>query len=298
MDDSAADAQNEAKFGPEMSVARFFESVPPGGRARVVKPAIKSAGGGSTLSFHLELPDLRLHCGTDGCDGVRNFHAPHPLTVRLVANSPGQEFVVYVCRNCRQTLKHYAIRWDCIGAPDEAEVRLFKYGEAPPFGPPPTPSRLTTIIGQERDIFLKGRRCEAQGLGIGAFVYYRRVIENQKSRLLEAIVKASKRLGASGALVEDLEAAKAESRFADSVRRIHHALPDQFLIRGHNPLSLLHAALSEGLHAQSDEDCLSSASAVRTVLAELATRLSEALEDQTELEAAVARLLPRGKPPA
>ena len=36
---------------------------------------------------------------------------------------------------------------------------------------------------------MKGRRCGNLGLGIGAFVYYRRVVENQKSRILDEIIK-------------------------------------------------------------------------------------------------------------
>jgi hypothetical protein len=43
-----------------------------------------------------------------------------------------------------------------------------KLGELPPFGPP-TPPRVFKLIGEEyRELFLKGRRAENRGLGIGA----------------------------------------------------------------------------------------------------------------------------------
>jgi hypothetical protein len=65
------------------------------------------------------------------------------------------------------------------------------------------------------------------------------------------------------------------------------------LIDGHNPLTLLHTALSEGLHAQSDEDCLEFASDIRVVMTELADRISQALKDEAELKSAISRLLSR-----
>jgi hypothetical protein len=69
------------------------------------------------------------------------------------------------------------------------------------------------------------------------------------------------------------------------------AIPQTLLINGHNPLTLLHTALSSGLHEQSDERCLELAHDIRVVLAELSERLSQALKDEAELNAAVTRLL-------
>jgi hypothetical protein len=56
---------------------------------------------------------------------------------------------------------------------------------------------------------------------------------------------------------------------------------------------LLHSALSEGLHAQTDEQCLELAQAVRVVLAELAERIGQALKDEAESNAAITRLMNR-----
>jgi hypothetical protein len=83
----------------------------------------------------------------------------------------------------------------------------FKFGELPPYGPP-TPSRLISLLGPGRDFFLKGRRCENQGLGIGAFVYYRRVVEDQKNRILKQIAKVAETVGAPPETVAALRAAQ------------------------------------------------------------------------------------------
>jgi hypothetical protein len=69
------------------------------------------------------------------------------------------------------------------------------------------------------------------------------------------------------------------------------AYSQALLVGGHNPLTLLHNALSSGLHEDTDGGCLSLAQAVRVVLVDLSERLSQALRDEAELNNAVSRLM-------
>jgi hypothetical protein len=140
----------------------------------------------------------------------------------------------------------------------------------------------------------KGRRAENRGLGIGAFSYYRRVVENQKGRIIREIAKAAKKLGAKPEILQRFEAAAKETQFSKAIEEIKDGIPSVLLIDGqHNPLTLLHGALSEGLHEHTDEECLEIAKEIRIVLTELADRLSQALKEQAELKNAVTRLLSR-----
>ncbi|MCF8476495.1 MAG: hypothetical protein K9G60_05665 [Pseudolabrys sp.] len=138
---------------------------------------------------------------------------------------------------------------------------------------------------------MKGRRCENQGLGIGAFVYYRRVVENHKNQILNEIIRVSEKLNAPAETITTLNAAKAENQFSKAMESVKDAIPQALLINGANPLTLLHSALSVGLHAQSDEQCLELAHDIRVVLVELAERLGQTLKDEAELSTAVTRLL-------
>ena len=56
---------------------------------------------------------------------------------------------------------------------------------------------------------------------------------------------------------------------------------------------LLHSALSEGVHALTDAECLELAHDVRIVLGELADRLVQVLKDEAKLGDAVNRLTQR-----
>jgi hypothetical protein len=174
------------------------------------------------------------------------------------------------------------------------EIRCYKFGENPPYGPP-TPSRLISLIGPDRELFLKGRRSENQGLGIGAFGYYRRVVENQKNRIIEEIIKVAESLLMSPDTIAELRNAQKENQFSKAVQSIKAAIPQRLLITGENPLLLLHTALSRGLHGQTDEKCLELAQDIRLILVELSELLGQALKDERELKEAVSRL--RSSPP-
>ncbi len=130
-----------------------------------------------------------------------------------------------------------------------------------------------------------------QGLGIGAFVYYRRVLENKKKVIFERVIKVAEKIGADKSLLEHLRAAAEEQQFKKSLELAKDAVPQSLLINGHNPFTLLHTALSDGLHDKDEEHCLQLASDVRVVLIDLADRLAQALKDEAELNSAVGRLL-------
>jgi len=168
-----------------------------------------------------------------------------------------------------------------------------KLGENPPFGPP-TPSRVFKLIGEEyRELFLQGRRSENKGLGIGAYAYYRRIVEHQKGRIIDEIRKVAEKLGASPETLKAFQDARTETQFSTAIEKIKTAIPQSLLIDGHNPLTLLHNALREGLHELTDEECLTLARSIRVVLIELAERISTALKEEAELKSAVSQLLNR-----
>jgi hypothetical protein len=169
-------------------------------------------------------------------------------------------------------------------------LEIMKYGEYPRFGPP-NPERLLKLIEADADTFRKGRDCENQGLGIGAFSYYRRVVDNQKIKIFEHVIAAATKLNASPELLAELEQAKNEPQFKRSVEILTKALPDMLQMEGQNPLKLLYGALSEGLHGWDDETCLSRAASIRIILAELADTVAAALKQKSELSNAVADLL-------
>lgn len=257
----------------------FLESVAPGAPRIVSDLKVRDSQG---VGHHVRTPDINLHCSSAACGGVRTFESDS--YVRIIS-SPISEFLIYVCRNCKRSHKRFSVLIELAGN----DYRVTKYGELPAFGPP-TPARALKLIGKDRELFLKGRRCELQGLGIGAFTYYRRVIEDQRVRIFDEIIRVLETTDPSNEVIAELKAAKTEQQFTKSIEAIKHALPSSLLVNGHNPLRLLHSALSEGVHVLTDEECLTIATAARTVLFEFSDRLAQALRDDAELSRAVALL--------
>lgn len=172
---------------------------------------------------------------------------------------------------------------------DEGTVEAMKLGEYPPFSAPIS-SRIQKLLSKaDLELYRKGVRATAQGLGIGAASYFRRIVEDQWSRLVEEIRKAAERLG-----VEDLgvyDAALRETRFSSAVDMLKDAIPGRLLILdGQNPLTLLHRPLSQQLHGLTDEQCLQLATDIRIVLTALLENIADVLKDQDVLRAAVSRL--------
>ena len=198
------------------------------------------------------------------------------------------KFISYLCGDCREYIKSFSL-WITIDEIRRLGV-AYKYGEHPPFGVP-VPNKVLRLFGEDRDNFIKGRQCENQGLGVGAFAYYRRVVENHKNEIFDEIIKVCETVGAPEELIEELGSAKKEISFTKAMGQIKTALPQGLLISGHNPLLALHNALSIGLHNESDAKCLEAAHDVRLVLTDLIERMSLLRRDKSELDGAVQRLI-------
>lgn len=280
MTDSSAVAAPSAP--KPITFAEFLESVPPS-QVRQVTDLYRKPNSGPPV---LSTPQLQLHCTSEKCNGLRFFRY-FGQSAYLTLNQPSLLYLTYRCSNCLEQHKIYSIS---VTVEPDYVGRCYKFGESPPYGPP-TPARLIRLFGKNREIFLKGRQCENHGLGIGAFTYYRRVVESHKDQILGEIIRVSKKLGAPPEKIKALENAQRETQFSKALASVKDALPPVLLINGQNPLTLLHRALSKGVHQLSDEECLQIAHDVRVVLVELADRLGQALKDEAELNAAISRLM-------
>lgn len=270
------------------SVSDFLETCPPNQLTHISDLSEQKLLQNFGWSDVMRTPEIQLHCGSDSCNGVRFFRCVSGSGKRL-KNEYEFIYVTYRCSNCQDNEKTFALAAK-VDVEEKPKGELYKFGELPPFGPP-TPPKLIKLIGPDRDDFLKGRRCENQGLGVGAFIYYRRVVENQKNRILTEIVKVSEKLSAPAEKIAILKKAIEETQFSKALNMAKDVIPESLLINGHSPIWLLHSALSEGVHALSDEQCLELAGSIRIVLSELSERLSQALKDEAELAKALSTLM-------
>lgn len=271
-----------------MTIKEFFETVPPYKEEEITDLMIFSGnletGCGQIYS---NFPDIEIECPI--CKGKRFFSEKQDSYALKNLDETDTRVIIYVCKNCNESQKMYTFKSIKI---EEDQIREFipgriqKLGEYPPFGDS-IPTKVMTLVGKERDFFLKGRRCENQNLGIGAYAYYRRIVENQKDKLIDEIIKVCRKLGKQEALIQELENAKKETQFSKAIDSIKEELPPSLYIEDQNPLKLLHKAVSKGIHNMTDEECLQYAESIRVILFELTERINAYLKETAEIHKAI-----------
>jgi hypothetical protein len=239
----------------------------------------------------------RLYCGFENCQNYTFFEFLHDTQFQVNLRGINENIISFRCCNCKQsTYKFFLEITSSVdnSANNNTYFKIQKIGQTPRHGKR-IPSKTSKIIGKERDLFFKGSISENQGLGIGAFSYYRRVLDLQKDKIFDEVIKVLKLTTGNEALTKELTDAKAETQFTKAVDKIQTALPDGLLIGGHNPLKLLYSALSEGLHSHTDKECLELAQDIKVVLFEFSERLDSALKESEELSGAINRLARKRK---
>lgn len=277
---------------PEMTFRSFLEQTPPDKEVQIIDFELVPSS-----PNYLAPPEILFFCESPDCEGPRVFRA-----VDSIFWKGGWNFVFlkYECRNCGKRLAYFSIsfRVDKVPTKDaKGHGIVMKLGQIPTFGPQ-TPPKLLRLIEPDRELFLQGRRAEIRGLGIGAFAYYRRVVENQRKRIIERIAKVSKVVGSTATTDALFVQAMNEIQFSKSIELVKDFMPQALLISGENPLTLLHSALSKGLHnpEMTDSHCLELAQSIRTILVELAERAASVLKEDKEIQDAlkVLKAVPRG----
>lgn len=166
--------------------------------------------------------------------------------------------IIYKCSACQIFTRTFLIKLDY------KNQYIMKVGQEPSWEIS-VDRNLEKMLGAHVVYYKKGLTCESQSYGIGAFSYYRRIVEEIIDNLLEEIADLI-----SGeekdAYLKALEATKKTRVAQEKIALVKDLLPLILRPNGMNPLSVLHSTLSKGLHAESDERCIELAMTIREAL--------------------------------
>ena len=260
----------------------FLETTPPNTSLKI--PDLVTYDSLSLIaSQSFNSPPIQLHCERD--DGPRRFEPLDKNVGIPFISKKGFNFITYQCRDCRSAFRTFAV---LLIRSNKTDVEVMKLGEYPPFSAPIS-SRIQKLLSElDLDLYRKGVRAEAQGLGIGAATYFRRVVDGQWQHLVTKIRDAAERLGEDLGVYDD---ALKEKQFSKAVEILKGAIPAKLLlVGGENPLTLLYEPLSKQLHKLTDEECLREAADIRIVLTALLENIADVLKNQEELHEAAKRL--------
>jgi hypothetical protein len=246
----------------------------------------------------LEYPSIHMHCSVcaseqtftmDGdyytafAQGMQ-FSSPMRAARPIPVTTP-VAFIIYRCTSCERFLRYFAVKFD------SDNEYVMKVGQEPPWEIIMDPTLKKTLAARDH-YFKKGLVCESQGYGIGAFGYYRRIVEEIIDELLEGIpdlMSGEER----DQYLEALEKAKRTTVTQDKIDLVKDLLPPILRPDGMNPLYALHNTLSEGLHNESDERCLELAVEVRETLVFLVNQIEVTKSSSTRFTESMRRLLDR-----
>ncbi len=112
---------------------------------------------------------------------------------------------------------------------------------------------------------------------------------------MDSVLAVANATKASSGQIELLKKAQSERQFSKAIQILSDvdAILAILLIDGHNPLTLLHDLLSEGIHELDDDECLERAQEAEVILCEIADRMQIALTERKTVKAALTSILNR-----
>jgi hypothetical protein len=230
--------------------------------------------GGDAFNDLSSYAPLNLHC--EHCASAQTFRAcwaerdKWRAEHRAITPGPGLAgdvvAVTFACMRCRRFQHKFLF------GVDESKSGVFKIGQHPPMAVKPS-KLMEKGLGAHADDYRKGMTCESHGFGVGAFAYYRQIVENVIADLLKDLERYFSDDTGREKYHEAISGLKSSQNATEKIQVVKELLPRQLMIEGENPLGLLYGALSEGLHAGTDERCLELAEVVRHVLVTLVEKV-------------------------
>ena len=215
--------------------------------------------------------NINMYC--EKCSSDQTFNMIHEYNsgttsiMNNVANGNLTCLLQYNCAHCKNSFRYFTI------SIDPKHNKIMKTGQYPAEDISINKD-LRKSLGKFTDYYRNGRICENFSYGIGAYGYYRRIVEGIIDDLLENIsdlIDEAKKEEYKEALEETKKTIVAQKK----IELVKDLIPSSLCREHYNPLQTLHSALSEGLHGRSDEECLDNAEVIRISLEILVERVIE-----------------------
>ncbi len=196
-------------------------------------------------------------------------------------------FLYYLCVSCKKFNRSFSF---FVG---ENKEYIQKIGQYPAFDIT-IKKHLREMLGEYIDFYQKGLICEYNSYGIGAFVYYRRIVEGIIGNLLNSIPELM--TGEEKQKYEEaMEKVKNTKQTQEKIKLIKDLLPSILMPEGFNPLKMIYDMLSKGIHNKTDEECLDYSRAIRKSLIFLVEIILHAKKQNKEFTESMKKLLEKSR---
>ena len=212
----------------------------------------------------------------------------------LVAGIGDMTVVWFTCRNNCQSM--FGV-WFLVSGDEAGGYTLTKYGQHPPPERNP-PKALAGALGADyTDFWRSGMTLRNNGYGIGAIIYFRRIVEGMTNDLLERLAVAMEASGDPADQVKDVRDLKeAKVSFDTKMEQAARMLPVHLRPGGANPVQAIFDVLSASLHNHTDAECCDLVDTIAEAMTLFLAKLNTHIEETKALKDAVQRIERLRKP--
>lgn len=235
----------------------------------------------------LWINEVEAYCET--CEQMRPFQDLRSrgggAGMPLQALQSGESHFVFSCVSCKKQHRKYFLQQEVT----EHAIRMQKVGELPRKALE-RDRVLQRLFAADAQNYEKAIICLANGYGIAAFAYFRRIIEANISKIFDMLQSDAQDTGGSEEILKAISELRKESPMSDKIKIANNAVPTHLRPDGLNPLGRLYQVLSEGVHTLSDEQCLDKARTLQECVKFLASELASRSEHREKFKSMVGML--------
>ena len=156
---------------------------------------------------------------------------------------------------------------------DGMNIFICKIGQFPPYEISPDKIVEKYLLKEDIDNYKKALANLSISYGIGAFAYFRRIIEHGIIGIIHDISLMD--FEGVDKIKEALKSFKKDHQMANLISIINEYLPSSLNGLGDNPIRLLYEQLSGGIHDFSEEECLKKAEMIDKILTYVIKKVNE-----------------------
>jgi len=258
------------------------------------------------LSVHTILrdtprPAIHMHCGNCESEQTFNMSNQYNETDYDIDDYINDKVLrlKYVCTACnRNTIQFFVYSYKRIeervdeqtGKTDKYNILYVeKVGQVPAWSIE-MDKNLEKELADHATLYKRGLENESQGYGIGAFAYFRRITETTIDQMLDSIPDLLE--GEDKTKYEEALMKTKNTRVTqEKIDLVKDLLPSSLRPDGMNPLGVLHSALSEGLHAETDDECMEYADEIKQTLVYLVNQIERSKSTSKVFTASMRKIL-------
>jgi len=265
------------KFLEEYSLYRKFDYT-------IDRPYFSNYSHSGTILSELPKPAINMACPI--CKSQQTFNMTNNYQEEDDKNKTGRSSPIfqsfqlnYLCSSCKSYVYEFFVEFGVTRKKDKDGNEKWSNGWVRKIGQRPEwsieiDSQVQKFLSEENlELFKKGLICESQSYGIGAYSYYRRIVESIIADLLKEIEDLIPEGEEKKEYLTAVEKTKKENIVANKISLVKDLIPEFLLIDNVNPLAVLYGSVSDGLHNRTDEECLNLAETIRECLSFLITQI-------------------------